>query len=445
MKDHSELQSLLRSADPYPSSEPLSPTLTDEKAPVEQIMGFETPLLARPAGSRRWRGPLVAVGLGIAVLVVGLLAILLRGGEEAPPAEQGPPVEITVPERPLDPVFPVEPSGSGPALMWEVTGLPLRGTAPQWMVSDGELFYLSISGSSQLGPGVRWLSSSDGRTWEDVSPTAQLPTFQKDPNEPFTEVAVWNGVIIAAAYPDVYVLDTKSNRFESFRLQLPDDYTDPESWCEPDTTCQPDLTVAAGDRGAMVFSEGPDPHSLAAWYCDDGFDWSLMGELPGDPISLVAVDGGFMFTAPARGGCGVWFSEDSDTWAQIHTLTECPIHLEAWNSDAIALYPESLWRVSRSSVSPIVAESLSRLNGNPMMLAAGSGGIIVPYDVLDPEADPFAWGPLNAVVDYTPDGTTWSRRVLPETEIASSVSVAAVGTTGLILGEGKLLIGTPER
>ena len=99
---------------------------------------------------------------------------------------------------------------------------------------------------------------------------------------------------------------------------------------------------------------------------------------------------------------------------------------------------------SPSGVSPIIPEELSVLRGGKLMIAAGQGGIVVPYDAIPPDwdfEDDGLWPPVNAVVEYSPDGRQWSRSVLPG-ETGSTVEI--VGTTTVLLRERGIYIGTAE-
>ncbi|MDX1468686.1 MAG: hypothetical protein R3258_05045 [Acidimicrobiia bacterium] len=392
------------------------------------------------------RGPVLAVAVVLGVIAVGLAVSLMAGQTDAPPAQQPDPIDMTLPIQPIDPVFPVQPGGSGPALVWQAAPLPLGGTRAEWLVADHDRFYMSIIGSSQLGPGTYWLSSEDGRSWTDITPSDELrPMVSSDRN---SEITAWNGVVIAVSFPDVLTLDSRTGRFEIQQLQLPDSYTDPQTWCEPDGLCRPEVTVTAGDRGALLIVEGPDPGSLAAWHSNDGFEWSPLTEIPGDRILVLAaaVDGGFILTGLDRGGCGVWHSRDAMKWEHIHTLNECPRGLVAWKDEAVAVHLGSLWRISTKTVTPILPEELSVLRRGEVTVGAGENGIVVPYEAIQPDWDfeDGLWPPLNAVVEFSTDGRVWSRRVLPDPISDASNHVEIAGTTVVLLTEHMIYIGTPE-
>lgn len=444
MISREEVKSQLGRADPYPGSKPLPSELVAEKPSVEQIMGVEVSLSRTRWSRNPRRGPLVAVASGLAVIAVGLVVGLMTRLTDAPPAQPASPIDVTIPNQPLDSVFPVEPSGSGPALVWEAASLPFGAMKAEWLVADDDRFYLSIIGSSELGPGVYWLSSEDGRSWNNLTPTGDQPHLDPQQHEPNNEVTAWDGKVVAISFPEVFTLDVRSGRFEAHPLKLPDGYTNPETWCEPDDQCAPDVTLTAGSRGALIVVKGPDPQSIAAWHSNDGFEWSPAGELPIHPSLVGAVARGFVLVGPASGGCGVWHSEDAMEWEHIHNLSECPLRLFSWNDQAVAVYADSLWTISPSGVSPIIPEELSVLRGGKLMIAAGQGGIVVPYDAIPPDwdfEDDGLWPPVNAVVEYSPDGRQWSRSVLPG-ETGSTVEI--VGTTTVLLRERGIYIGTAE-
>ena len=425
---------------------------------------FEAPVidLERRSSRRRWW----ITGLAAAAVAIVIVAVSMfdQGDEvrtnddppaadDAPGLEEGPSTDeapnsddTSVTETGAE-IF-VEPAGSGPVLVWEEVPVPADGGI-LWLAHDDDRFILLDT----LGA---LFTSEDGRSWDPVSTIDRVPNLYllHSVTDPYAGRFV---IIDLASRLERAVKTVDITTGSVFSTPLAELLSGTDLPCEPasiDDGCAVEERGVIGPRGAVIWMtltatrdpgeplDTPESTLRTAWHSDDGESWTRIPatgpwtpDAPRGPIGA-AIDDGFVVVQPemATGcrGANVWFSSDGlgwdlvQEWCMDTTLAEDTVFLEltSWGNRAIASFGgDDGWAWSGASTSEkpfwVVSRSgVARLEHEPLPLVAGVGtidaggaGIAVIYETWDPESedDPER---TNTVIEYSPDGQRWSRRVM---------------------------------
>lgn len=325
-------------------------------------------------------------------------------------------------------------AGEGPTLAWKrvpLAGIEHRDISQNRLLFDSERFFL-------LADSVSYVSDS-GEAWREIG--LRLPWNETS----WSSLAAYDGlVVMATSLPEIITWSFETSATQRF---------------SPSFSLEgiPDLgnTVAAGPQGILVtyFIPGSSGNVVAVYFSRNGEEWTQV-----DPDlfaavqypSITAIHDGFL-SVDSSGY--LMFSADGLTWKDLSPKTnvdpkKIPDGLTTWGEKVLAfpvsafsgpsvglgpytvLHPDGIQQLPEPGL-PALEGTYVGLGGH---LDAGEMGIVAAF-VWDPHLPASSGccspGQAVGVVEFSPDGTTWTRRQFPEEILFIS---------GLAVGKDRVLL-----
>jgi hypothetical protein len=329
-------------------------------------------------------------------------------------------------------------AGEGPALIWRK--VHLGGSTPPVvfganLLFDGERFYAESNGHQF------WVSN-DGEAWSETG--LRVPSSGGLLVSGPSEAAAWQGKLVAVTGNEIFTWDAEASALLRFSATFSrENLTDIR------------FQVVAGHQGFLVAYSTlaqNQLHALAVYASADGRDWTevdISSFASRQFGRIAAFEAGFIY----RERHGLWYSPDGLVWEEWFQTSPAardriPGGLTAWQGRVLA-YPDSAFTGPSASLEPYTifdAKGMHTLpeSGLPPLpgtyvgfggnLSTGPIGIVAAFGFApgnEPPAQCCSDDQLAGVVEFSPDGVTWTRRKLPADIL--SVMGTAVGKDRVLL------------
>jgi hypothetical protein len=334
-------------------------------------------------------------------------------------------------------------SGQGPTLTWKrilLAEIEQNDYSHNRLIYDGQRFFLLADNHSYV--------SIDGESWNETE--LRLPW-----NDRFeSSAAAYNGlVVMATSRPEIITWSIETNTTHQFT---------PSIVLEEALEYPTDLrnTVAAGQQGILVtyfVRRSSSGNVAAAYYSRNGQDWTRVDPEVFDTVqypSIVAFKDGFLILSSPG---SLRFSADGLSWNDISQETNISPKqshrgLTPWGENVLAfsmsaytgpsigfgslmvLTPKGKHNLPESGLSPLQGNYIGlggHLDANQMGIVAAFGWD--PH--LPAKSGCCSEGQVVGVVEFSPDGITWTRRQFPE---------QVVEVLGLAVGKDRVLMLTHD-